>query len=89
MRTTHESQQLDPSVFEGFEGLTAIQELRRTLELEVKGKPVRIEVWHCHSNPNAPWVARVPTFSEFPWVDERDEEAAIRTALSFIEERTR
>lgn len=91
------SPQLDSSVLEDFKGITSIYELRRTLELEVREYPVHIELWYWHSNPNCRWEARVyrrtegaenwKRWSEFPWVQERDENTAIRQALSFIEER--
>lgn len=94
MSTAIENQRLDSSLFEDFEGLAGIYELRRTLELEVKGKPVRIEVWYRHDNPNASWYGGVYTrpdashgwkkWPEFPWVQSRDEESAIRDALDFL-----
>ena len=97
MEKTLNSPQLDSSMLEDFKGITSVYELRRILELEMRGKPVRIEVWYWHSNPNAPWVARVHTRSEksetwkewpeFPWVQQRDEDSAIRDALDFIGDR--
>jgi hypothetical protein len=83
--------------FEDFKGITSVYELRRTLELEVKSHLVRIELWYWHSNPSCRWEARVyrrnegaetwKQWTEFPWVQERDEDTAIRQALNFIEER--
>jgi hypothetical protein len=98
MEKTHDNVQLVSSFLEDFKGITSAHELRRTLELEMKGKPVRIEVWYWHSNPKCPWVARVHTRSgksetwkewpEFPWVEQRDEGSAIHDALDFIGDRT-
>lgn len=87
---------LDSSIFSD-SGITAAYELWRALELEKHGHQVRLEIWYWHSNPNCHWDARlfkreghfkpwIP-WPEFPWVQERDEEAAIRAALDFLNER--
>jgi len=98
MNETHDSLQLVSSVLEDFKGMTPAYELRRTLELTVKGIPVRVEVWYCHTNQNAPWSARLHTRgekpgtwkeSELPSTDDRNEDAALRMALTFIEEQNR
>jgi hypothetical protein len=88
---------LESSMFGEVEGITSVYELRRTLELDLKGHQVRIELWYCHSNANAPWEGRVyrrheregnwQRWTAFPWVQERNEETAIRQALAFLEER--
>lgn len=89
--------QLESSIFGEVEDIKSAYELRRTLELDVKGHQVRVELWYCHSNANAPWEGRVyrrhegegnwQRWAAFPWVQERSEQTAIRQALAFIGEK--
>ena len=82
-------------VFTDFKKITARCELRRALEFIIGRASYRVEVFYCYSNSKSPWTAK--TYSEkrgdwksipdFPWVGERNEEAAIRTALNFLQER--
>lgn len=84
-------------VFSDFKKITTRCELRRTLEFTIDRSSYRVEVLYCYSNPKSPWI--VQAYSEnrdcwkcvkdFPWVGERNEEAAIRAALSFLEEQHR
>lgn len=79
-------------------GITDVHELRRVVEFEMHGKRLRLEILYWHSNLKCPWVARMlrrdgpfepwSPWEDFPWVEERDEVTAIRTALSFVEDRT-
>jgi hypothetical protein len=54
----------------------------------------RVEVLYCYSNPKSPWTAQAYTekrdgwkcVPDFPWVNEKNEEAAIRAAFSFLED---
>lgn len=95
MNTT--DSQLDSSVFEGFKGITDVYELRRTVELDVKGQPIRIELWYWHSNKNCRWEARVyrrmngsanwVLWEGFPYAQDRDEETTMLSALNFLDER--
>jgi len=89
---------LDAAIISDF-GITAVHELRRVVEFELHAQQLRLEILYWHSNPKCPWVAQmlrrdgafkpwIP-WEEFPWVEERDEETAIRTALGFADERTR
>ena len=82
-------------VFSDFKKVTAQCELRRTLELIIGTASYRVEVFYCYSNPRYPWIAQ--TYSEkrngdwksipdFPRVGKKNEEAAIRTALSFLQD---
>jgi len=82
-------------VFSDFKKINTQCEVRRTLEFIIGKITYRVDVLYCYSNPKAHWSAQV--YSErndawkgvpnFPWVSERSEEAAIRAALSFLEDR--
>ena len=82
-------------VFADFKGINTQCELRRTLEFMIGKTTYRVEVLYCYSNPKSPWNAQAYSeshnawkcVSNFPWVGERNEEAAIRAALSFLEDR--
>lgn len=80
-------------VFPDFRKITTQCELRRTLEFIIGRATYRVEVLYCYSNPKSPWVAQA--YSEkrgwkctpdFPSVSEKNEEAAIRAALSFLQD---
>jgi len=81
-------------VFFDFKKITAQCELRRTLEFNIGRASYRVEVFYCYSNPKSPWIAQ--TYSEkrggdwksipdFPLAGKKNEEAAIRTALAFLQ----
>ncbi len=69
-------------------------ELRRTLEFIIDKTTYRVEILYCYSNPKSPWGAQAYSdkrdgwrgVPDFPWVSEKNEEAAIRAALSFLED---
>jgi hypothetical protein len=81
-------------VFADFKKINTQCELRRTLEFMIDKTTYRVEVLYCYSNPKSPWSAQAYSeshnawkcVSNFPWVGERNEEAAIRAALSFLED---
>jgi hypothetical protein len=81
-------------VFSDFKETTMRCELRRTLEFMIGKATYRVEVLFCYSNPKSPWVAQAyvekrdgwKCVPDFPSVSERHEEAAIRAALSFLED---
>ncbi len=81
-------------VFPDFKKITTQFELRRTLEFIIGRVTYRVEVLYCYSNPKSPWVAQAysekrsgwKSIPDFPWVGEKNEEAAIRTALSFLQD---
>jgi len=80
-------------VFADFKNINTQCELRRTLEFMIGKIAYRVEILYCHTNPRSPWS--VQAYSEkqnawkcvpdFPWISEKNEEAAIRAALSFLE----
>ena len=80
-------------VFPDFKKITTHCELRRTLEFVIGRASYRVEVLHCYSNPKSPWIAQAyaenregwKCVPDFPQVSERNEEAAIRAALRFLE----
>jgi hypothetical protein len=81
-------------VFADFKRINTQCELRRTLEFMIGKTTYRVEVLYCYSNQKSPWSAQAYSESHntwkcvpnFPWVGERNEEAAIRAALSFLED---
>jgi hypothetical protein len=81
-------------VFADFKKIITRCELRRTLEFMIGKTTYRVDVLYCHSNPTSPWSAQVYSesrnawkcVSSFPWVGKKNEEAAIRAALSFLED---
>jgi hypothetical protein len=81
-------------VFPDFKKITTQCELRRTLEFMIDKATYRVDVLYCYSNPKSPWTAKAYSerrdgwkgIPDFPWVSEKNEEAAIRTALSFLED---
>jgi hypothetical protein len=81
-------------VFPDFKKITARCELRRTLEFIIGRASYRVEVLYCYSNPKNPWVAQAYSekrsgwkcIPDFPWVSEKNEEATIRAALSFLQD---
>ena len=81
-------------VFPDFKKITTQCELHRTLEFMIGRASYRVEVLYCYSNPKSPWIAQAyaekrdgwKCVSDFPSVSERNEEAAIRAALSFLED---
>ena len=83
------------SILDNFKGITEQYEVRRTLDVVIRDESYRVEILYCYSNPNARWTAEVyrrgeqgwDFFEDFPWVADRDEEAAIRSALNFLQER--
>ena len=77
-----------------FESVSSLAELKTVLEVIAGPGTYRIEIWVNHSNANAPYHGRVYSqgkngdeLEDFPWVDERTEDAAIHSALEFVEER--
>jgi len=80
-------------VFLGFSHITTRSELRRTLEFNIGRATYRVEVFYCYSNPKSPWIVQAYSgqrsgwkcISDFPSIGEKNEEAAIRAALSFLE----
>ena len=81
-------------VLSDFKTITTRCELRRTLEFMIDRASYRVEVMYCFSNPTSPWIAQVYSekrngwkcIPDFPWVSEKNEEAAIRAALSFLQD---
>jgi hypothetical protein len=81
-------------VFPDFKKITTQCEVRRTLEFTIDRASYRIEVLYCYSNPKSPWIAQAYSekrdgwkcVADFPWVSEKNEEAAIRAALGFLED---
>ncbi len=81
-------------VFPDFKTITTQCELRRTLEFVIARTTYRVEVLYCYSNPKSPWIAQAYSerrdgwkcVPDFPLVSERNEEAAIRATLSFLED---
>jgi hypothetical protein len=81
-------------VFSDFEKITTQCELRRTLEFIIGRATYRVEVLYCHSNPKSAWVAQAyfekrsgwRCIPDFPSVSEKNEESAIRAALSFLQD---
>jgi hypothetical protein len=81
-------------VFSDFKKTNTRCELRRTLEFIIGKTTYRVEVLYCYSNPKSPWAAQAYSekrdgwkgVPDFPWVSERNEEAALRAALSFLED---
>jgi hypothetical protein len=80
-------------VFPDFKQINTQCELRRTLEFIIGKTTYRVEVLYCYSNPKSPWSAQAYSekrdgwkgVPQFPWVSEKNEEAAIRAALGFLE----
>jgi hypothetical protein len=82
------------NVFSDFKKTNTQCELCRTLEFIIAKITYRVDVLYCYSNPKSPWSAQA--YSErrdawkcvpnFPWVHEKNEEAAIRATLSFLED---
>ncbi len=81
-------------VFPGFKKITTQCELRRTLEFVIGRTTYRVEVLYCYSNPKSPWIAQAysekrhgwKSVPDFPLVSDKNEEAAIRATLSFLED---
>jgi len=81
-------------VFSDFKKITTRCELRRTLEFIIGRVTYRVEVMYCYSNPKTPWVAQAYSeqrsgwkcIPDFPCTGEKNEEAVIRAALSFLQE---
>lgn len=81
-------------VFADCRKITTQCELRRTLEFMVGRSSYRVEVLYCYSKPKSPWVAQAyvekregwKCVAEFPSIGERNEETAVRSALSFLED---
>jgi hypothetical protein len=81
-------------VFADFKKINTQCELRRTLEFMIGKTTYRVEVLYCYSNPKSPWSAQAYSerqnawkcVPDFPWVGEKNEQAAIRLALSFLED---
>ncbi len=81
-------------VFSDFKKITVQCELRRTLEFVIGRATYRVEVLYCYSNPKSPWTAQAYSekrdgwkcIPDFPRVGEKNEQAAIRAALSFLED---
>jgi hypothetical protein len=82
-------------VFLDFKKITAQCELRRTLEFIIGRTSYRVEVFYCYSNPKSPWIVQPysekrsgdwKTIQDFPRVGKNNEETAIRTALSFLQD---
>jgi hypothetical protein len=81
-------------IFPDFKKITAQCELRRTLEFVIARTTYRVEVLYCYSNPKSPWIAQAysekrdgwKSVPDLPLVSEKDEEAAIRAAFSFLED---
>lgn len=81
-------------VLSDFKKINTQCELRRTLQFIIGKITYRVDVLYCYTNPKANWSTQI--YSErndvwkgvpnFPWVSERSEEAAIRAALSFLED---
>jgi hypothetical protein len=82
------------AILHDFKNISEQYEVRQTLQLVVGKEDYRLEVLYCHSNPNARWVAEVSRgtpdgwkpITDFPWVMERSDEAAIRAALNFLQD---
>ena len=80
-------------VFADFNEITTQCELRRTLEFVIGRASYKVDVLFCYSNPKSAWVTQAyvekrdgwKSVPEFPSVRERSEEAAIRSALGFLE----
>jgi len=80
-------------VFTDFKRITTQCELRRTVEFMIDKTTYRVEVLYCYSRPK-PWTAQAYSekrdgwkcVPDFPWVNEKNEEAAIRAAFSFLED---
>lgn len=78
-----------------FPTVSGVYELKRTIKFSVGSRNYRIEVYLNYMNANAPSHGRVyeevderwEKIPEFPWIDERDEDSAIRSALTFLEDR--
>ena len=82
--------------FKDFPKISAFYEHCRTFQIEGYGNRFRIDLWYWHTNEKAPWVAYVhrhedgdqwQELADFPWVQEKDEQAAIHTALTFLQRR--
>lgn len=81
-------------VFLDFKNITTQCELRRTLEFMIDKASYRVDVLYCYSNPKSRWTAKAYSemragwkeIPDFPWVLEKNEEAAIRAALTFLED---
>jgi hypothetical protein len=81
-------------VFSDFKKITTQCELHRTLEFVIGRITYRVEVLYCYSNPKSPWIAQAysekrdvwKAVPEFPWVHEKNEDAAIRAALTFLQD---
>jgi len=85
-------------VSEAFGSVTALSELQQVLEVTSGNDTYRIEIFRDHTNPRVPFVAYVHmeddgcwrrlSLEEFPGVEGRTSEDALRSALDFIEQRT-
>jgi len=83
-------------VFADFTNIREQYELKRTLEVVANGDTYRLEVLYCYSNPKSRWIVYAYSpgpsgwkrISEpgFPWVENQDEESAVRSALDFVEQ---
>ena len=69
-------------------------ELRRTLEFTIGRATYRVEAFYCYSNPKSPWVVQAlcekrtgwKCIPDFPLVSKKNEEAAIRAVLHFLQD---
>jgi hypothetical protein len=84
-------------MLKAFESISEANEVRRVLEVVTGAGTYRVELLFNYSNANAPWNTHVylrkgeawERIPDFPWVMERTEESAIRSAFDFLEERAR
>lgn len=81
-------------IFKVFKRVTRLSEVLRMLEAGVGENTYRIEVLHSYSSAKLPCTARVYLRKDSGWQQisdftGNDEPTAIRTALSFLEDRER
>jgi hypothetical protein len=83
------------NILRDFKGISEVDELQRRIDLHAKDKKYRFEVLESHTNNNARYSVSVfeekngswKRIEDFPWSMERTEESALRSALSFLEDR--
>jgi hypothetical protein len=80
--------------FRMFPGISESWELVRTGLVVIDGESYKLEVWHCHSNPDIPYFVSVSVEQEGVWKQKHNPnfpiapsaEEAMRKAMAFLSE---
>jgi hypothetical protein len=82
-----------PEIFADFQ-FTGYREVEGMVEMSLRNKRYRLQVLRDDSHKTNPWTVKVYSMrsgswklvTDFPWVQEKEEETALRMALSFIQD---